>query len=196
MRAYRALKKNVSFPFNSNFHLHLDFLYGVFSSQLVCLQLQCNSPGTVVLIECVSVEVRNLFYIPLLTTDIIPWTFGWTCNQSSATTAANLAIHQSWHHNRNTNTMWIWKGQFFIVHHRRWKMAPAVVTCPKLAENKRHGDQQEDTAEQMEDSPVDGGRMPCSDNENDSSCAIGAVKSSPSSLNARARVWKWSSKEH
>lgn len=55
-------------------------------------------------------------------------------------------------------------------------------------ENKRHGDQQENRAEQMEDSPVDGGRVPCSDNENDCSCALGAVKSSPSSLHSRARV--------
>lgn len=66
-------------------------------------------------------------------------------------------------------------------------MAPAVVTCPKLAENKTHGDQQEDTAEQMEDSPVDGGRMACSDNENDYSCAFGAVKSSALSLNSSAQ---------
>lgn len=142
--------------------------------------------------EC---KVRNLFCIHSLTTDKIPWTCGWTCNQSSTTTAANLAIHQSWHHNRNTNTMWIHKRQFFVVHHRRWKMATPAVTCPKLAENKRHGDQQEDIAEQTEDSPVDLGRKPCSGNENVTSCAFGAVKSSLLSLNSRARVWKWSTEK-
>lgn len=99
------LKKDVPFPFHLDLHLHLGF--GALRNRLLYLLPERNHPGKVVFVETCNGGERTVSFLRFcsLTLSTIPWTGGRMRKQSSATTEANLAVHQSWHHNRHNNTM-------------------------------------------------------------------------------------------